>query len=123
MRRVDGAGFYDVRTGKRFQNAQEAEWPGMRAAFAEVGNGDDQPPDCRIGLLLDLEVGSLAVYKNDIRLGPLVDGQWSDHGRLQGEYSWALSTRRLGACVYPKHLQIVGRRTLFLRWLASITRI
>ena len=38
----------------------------------------------RIGMLLDLDQGSMTVYKNDERLGVMATG-------LSGEYCWALS--------------------------------
>ena len=43
----------------------------------------------RIGLLLDLDQGSMTVYKNDERLGVMATG-------LSGEYSWAVSLRWQG---------------------------
>ena len=44
----------------------------------------------RIGLLLDLDQGSMTVYKNDERLGVMATG-------LSGEYSWAVSLRQQGS--------------------------
>ena len=44
----------------------------------------------RIGLLLDLDQGSMTVYKNDERLGVMATG-------LSGEYSWAVSMYRHGS--------------------------
>jgi hypothetical protein len=38
----------------------------------------------RIGMLLDLDQGSMTVYKNDERLGVMATG-------LSGEYSWAVA--------------------------------
>jgi hypothetical protein len=38
----------------------------------------------RIGLLLDLDQGTMTVYKNDERLGVMAT-------ELSGEYSWAVS--------------------------------
>jgi hypothetical protein len=38
----------------------------------------------RIGMLLDLDQGSMTVYKNDERLGVMATG-------LSGEYCWAVS--------------------------------
>ena len=49
------------------------DWEGMQNATKE---GD------RIGMLLDLDQGSMTVYKNDERLGVMATG-------LSGEYSWA----------------------------------
>jgi hypothetical protein len=44
--------------------------------------------DC-IGLLLDLDVGSLTVYKNDERLGVIADD-------LGGEFCWAITLANPG---------------------------
>ena len=55
-------------------------WEGMQGAEEE---GD------RIGLLLDLDQGTMTVYKNDERLGVMATG-------LSGEYSWAVSLRWQG---------------------------
>jgi hypothetical protein len=38
----------------------------------------------RIGMLLDLDQGTMTVYKNDERLGVMATG-------LSGSYSWAVS--------------------------------
>ena len=46
---------------------------------SEMGEGD------RIGMLLDLDQGSMTVYKNDERLGALASSG------LSGEYCWAVS--------------------------------
>jgi hypothetical protein len=50
-------------------------WEGMQGAREE---GD------RIGMLLDLDQGTMTVYKNDERLGVMATG-------LSGEYSWAVA--------------------------------
>jgi hypothetical protein len=42
-----------------------------------------------IGLLLDLDQGSMTVYKNDERLGVMATG-------LSGEYCWAVSLWQTG---------------------------
>ena len=55
-------------------------WDGMQATREQ---GD------RIGLLLDLDQGSMTVYKNDERLGVMATG-------LSGEYSWAVSLHYVG---------------------------
>ena len=95
--RVDGAGFYDIYTGKCFRNAAQTKWLGMQPGTVEdEGDDGDESKAVRIGLLLDLDVGSLTVYKNDTRLGNMIDGRWSENGALEGKYSWALSTRRQG---------------------------
>jgi hypothetical protein len=41
----------------------------------------------RIGMLLDLDQGTMTVYKNDERLGVMSTG-------LSGEYSWAVALYR-----------------------------
>ena len=64
----------------------------------EDEEGDEvEPPAVRIGLLLDFDARSLTVYKNGVRLGNMVDGHWGENGPMEGQYSWALSTRRQGA--------------------------
>jgi hypothetical protein len=70
--RVDGHCFYDTEDGSRFPGAHS--WEGMQTAREE---GD------RTGLLLDLDQGTMTVYKNDERLGVMATG-------LSGEYSWAV---------------------------------
>jgi hypothetical protein len=46
----------------------------------------------RIGLLLDLDQGTMTVYKNDERLGVMATG-------LSGEYSWAVTQYEQGDSV------------------------
>jgi hypothetical protein len=70
---VDGHCFYDTCDGQRFPG--DSDWEGMQGAMKE---GD------HIGLLLDLDQGSMTVYKNDERLGVMATG-------LSGEYCWAVS--------------------------------
>ena len=53
-------------------------WEGMQSA---EDDGD------RIGMLLDLDQGSMTVYKNDERLGVMMTGGLSE------EYSWAVALR------------------------------
>ena len=68
-----------------------SNWEGRQHAIA---HGD------RIGMLLDLDQGSMTVYKNDERLGVMATG-------LSGEYSWAVSmyfsghSARIEAAVTP----------------------
>jgi hypothetical protein len=69
---VDGHCFYDTFTGHRCPGYHE--WEGRQGAT----NGD------RIGMLLDLDQGTMTVYKNDERLGVMATG-------LSGEYSWAVA--------------------------------
>jgi hypothetical protein len=76
--RVDGHCFY---YGSCYPG--DHDWEGMQTAEDE---------DDRIGLLLDLDQGTMTVYKNDERLGVMATG-------LSGEYSWAVSLRaQTSAC-------------------------
>eukprot|EP01046_Picozoa_sp_COSAG06_P015469 COSAG06_NODE_993_length_11161_cov_12.065359_4_plen_481_part_00 len=70
---VGGHCFYDTWSGRRFPDGYR--WEGMQPA--------DEQGD-RIGMLLDLDQGSMTVYKNDERLGVMATG-------MSGEYSWAVS--------------------------------
>jgi hypothetical protein len=74
---VDGHCFYYTAYGLRFPDGRD--WEGKQ----DAQDGD------RIGLLLDLDQGSMTVYKNDERLGVMATG-------LSGEYSWAVSLAWLG---------------------------
>jgi hypothetical protein len=69
---VAGHCFYGTYTGRHFPGSHM--WKGMQGAK----EGD------RIGMLLDLDQGTLTVYKNDEWLGVMATG-------LSGEYSWAVS--------------------------------
>jgi len=64
--------FYAPTQGSSFPGGKD--WTGMQTA--EEGD--------RIGLLLDIDQGSLTVYKNDTRLGTVVGS------RLRGGYKWAV---------------------------------
>eukprot|EP01046_Picozoa_sp_COSAG06_P023374 COSAG06_NODE_1852_length_8164_cov_4.582275_2_plen_301_part_00 len=68
----DGHCFYFTFNGACLPDYQD--WEGKQGA-------DDSD---RIGMLLDLDQGSMTVYKNDQRLGLMAAG-------LSGEYSWAVS--------------------------------
>jgi hypothetical protein len=70
---ADGHCFYYTHSGRRFPGNND--WEGMQTAQKE---GD------RVGMLLDLDQGSMTVYKNDERLGVMATG-------LSGEYCWAVS--------------------------------
>ena len=70
---VDGHCFYDTSNGFFFPAPHD--WEGRQPAREE---GD------RIGMLLDLDQGSMTVYKNDVRLGVMATG-------LSGEYCWAVT--------------------------------
>jgi hypothetical protein len=76
---VDGHCFYATDSGSRYPGNHD--WEGMQDAREE---GD------RIGMLLDLDQGSMTVYKNDERLGGMATG-------LSGEYSWAVSLHAQGS--------------------------
>ena len=72
----DGHCFYGTYNGDLLPSYTSGHnWEGRQAARED---GD------RIGLLLDLDQGSMTVYKNDERLGVMATG-------LSGEYSWAVS--------------------------------
>ena len=73
---VDGHCFYATGSGHCYPGYRD--WEGMQRAMEE---GD------RVGLLLDLDQGTMTVYKNDERLGVMATG-------LSGEYSWAVSLWR-----------------------------
>jgi hypothetical protein len=86
---VYGHCFYYTGNGFRFPGGRD--WEGMEGA-TELGD--------RIGLLLDLDQGSMTVYNNDERLGVMATG-------LSGEYCWAVSlnikksSARIGAAPAP----------------------
>jgi hypothetical protein len=86
---VDGHCFYGTGSGWRYPGRRE--WEGIQRAHEE---GD------RVGMLLDLDQGTMTVYKNDERLGVMATG-------LSGEYSWAVSqmwpgdSARIEAAVTP----------------------
>ena len=68
------------------------DWDG--AEFASFGKGDE------VGMLLDLEAGTLCVYKNGRRLG-ILKGHTMIDG-LSGEYCWAVSLWEAGESVSIK---------------------
>jgi hypothetical protein len=70
---VAGHCFYGTYAGWRFPGYRN--WEGRQSAQKE---GD------RIGMLLDLDQGTVTVYKNDERLGVMATG-------LSGKYSWAVA--------------------------------
>jgi hypothetical protein len=74
---VDGHCFYWTADGQRFPGRHD--WEGMQGA---------REGDC-IGLLLDLDQGSMTVYKNDERLGVMMATG------LSGGYCWALGLGRI----------------------------
>ena len=71
---MDGHCFYCTYNGHCYPRRRD--WEGMQTVEEEDGDG--------IGVLLDLDQGTMTVYKNDERLGVMATG-------LSGEYSWAVS--------------------------------
>jgi hypothetical protein len=80
---TDGHCFYSTKDGHRFP--RHVEWDGMAAAKEQ---GD------RIGLLLDLDQGSMTVWKNETKLGVM-----QSEG-LRGEFCWAVSLYSQGDSVH-----------------------
>jgi hypothetical protein len=76
----EGHSFYHMGTGRRFPSNND--WEGMQGA----NEGD------RIGLLLDLDAGSLTVYKNDARLGVMQESGLT----AAAGYRWAVAMRHEG---------------------------
>jgi hypothetical protein len=72
---VDGHCFYC--TGNGWCCPGYHSWEGMQQGVQGARVGD------RIGMLLDLDQGSMTVYKNDEWLGVMATG-------LSGEYCWAV---------------------------------
>eukprot|EP01046_Picozoa_sp_COSAG06_P044255 COSAG06_NODE_5934_length_3200_cov_29.593035_4_plen_146_part_00 len=93
---VQGHCFYSTYSGKRCPGA--SEWEGRQTATEE---GD------RIGLLLDLDAGSLTVYKNDARLGVMQESGLTD----AAGYRWAVAmwtkgdSARIDAVALPAEAQ------------------
>lgn len=90
---VAGHWFFNCRSGCCFPS--RAEWAGMeplsapRSSSLDLSPGESERQEdmelpVRLGMLLDLDAGSLAVYKNGRRLGVMAEG-------LSGEYCWAVS--------------------------------
>jgi protein-tyrosine phosphatase len=90
--RVDGHCFFATSGGKCYPG--ESAWEGMQSA---------QQPGDRIGLLLDLDAGSMAVYKNGARIGMM-----PQRVGMGGEYSWAVSMWGSGACVQLQALPLAA---------------
>jgi hypothetical protein len=78
-------------------------WQGMQAA--------DKQSD-RIGMLLDLDRGSMTVYKNSERLGVMQAGA-SHLCVLSGEYVWAvvLEKDRLASTAISRRVRVLSPRT------------
>ena len=75
---VDGHCFYYTSDGSHYPGLMD--WEGMNDAT----DGD------RIGMLLDLDQGSMTVWKNGVQLGVMQEG-------LTGPLCWAVSTACQGA--------------------------
>jgi hypothetical protein len=73
---VQGHCFYGTYSGRRYPGG--SDWEGMQDAREE---------DDRIGLLLDLDAGSLTVYKNDERLGVMQESGLT----AAAGYRWAVA--------------------------------
>ena len=79
---VDGHCFYDKFDGRRYPG--RSNWEGMQTAYQ---------PGTRIGMLLDLDQGSMSIWKNDERLGVMqAEG-------LSGPLCWAVSLFQAGDSV------------------------
>ena len=76
---VEDSCFYDTRSGDRYPG--QVNWEGKQTAREQ---GD------RIGMLLDLDQGSMTVWKNDVKLGVMVAKG------LSGPLCWAVSLYHQG---------------------------
>lgn len=83
----EGHAFYQCVGGYKYPGG------GQWSASTEAADGD------RFGLLLDLEAGSLIVFKNDERLGMMAAG-------LTGSYCWATALYDKRAAVTIKALRL-----------------
>eukprot|EP01046_Picozoa_sp_COSAG06_P045782 COSAG06_NODE_6383_length_2956_cov_29.742387_2_plen_832_part_01 len=90
--KVQGHCFYDTSDGKRLPG--DSAWEGRQAANEE---GD------RIGLLLDLDAGSLTVYKNDARLGVMQESGLTD----AAGYRWAVALLSKGSSARIGEMPVV----------------
>jgi hypothetical protein len=81
---VDGHCFYGTYSKSRFPGGHD--WEGREGMQPATKQGD------RIGMLLDLDQGSMTIYKNDERLGVMATG-------LSGEYCWAVAMSLQGMTV------------------------
>ena len=80
---VEGHSFYRTSDGKAHIGARSRSgWEGMQSA----------KKNDRIGLLLDLDAGSLTVYKNDERLGVMRESGLTD----AAGYRWAVELYNKG---------------------------
>ena len=92
---IEGHMFYSTGTGRRCPGPVDSRnWEG--AEGAEEGD--------TIGLLLDLDEGSLSVYKNDRQLGVMASG-------LTGVFCWAVSMGSEGDSIRIASAPIPGLET------------
>ena len=82
------AHMWNSRYGEHFQGGSNSDWPGM----AGYGRGDT------VGLLLDVEGGSLTAFKNGARLGVVVPNE-SVPSLGPGPFHWAVDLGGDGASV------------------------
>jgi hypothetical protein len=105
---VQGHSFYSTFNGTRYPD--DSYWEGMQSAR----EGD------RIGLLLDLDAGSLTVYKNDERLGVMQESGLTD----AGGYRWAVALCSEGDSARIDTLPVAAREedqeSLLRAWHAAL---
>ena len=85
--RVDGHWFYDTYNGHRWPGPRA--WEGMQGA--EQGDQGSGTMGEHIDLLIDLDQGSMTVWKNDEKLGVMI----AEGRGLSGPYCWAVSLHKL----------------------------
>ncbi len=92
---------WDVEGGKNAQNQPEhcfyyavngACYPERNQDWVGARGLDGSPHTC-VGLLIDLDVGSMTVYLNGNRVGAMVEGEEQQGRVLRGPYCWAVSMR------------------------------
>ena len=92
---------WDVEGGKNAQNqpghcfyyaVNGACYPERNQDWVGI-QGLDGAPNPRVGLLIDLEVGSMSVYLNGNRVGAMVEGKEQQGRVMRGPYCWAVSIR------------------------------
>ena len=93
---VHGCYFY-VRFGCCLWSA----WGGRGPANSNLEGRDDYDKECKtLGMLLDLDSGTLSVYQNGRRLGTLKDG-------LAGEYCWAAGFWKIGDVSIQRGCEVI----------------
>ena len=81
---VDGHCFYSTGDGECWCNPNAHDWEGMQTANVQ---GD------RVGMLLDLDQGSMSIWKNGVKLGVMITEG------LSGPYCWAVEMLEQGQSV------------------------